>query len=239
MKRQLAIAALLLAPLIATAAERTGVIDVRGKRVEIPLADGYVQATLDMPEWVELSKSFAPSRATVEEVVLHAECMSDPDQLYCPPGFEMFSLPLRVTPVEWRVMRETMLKELAGDTSEVQAAAIQRSQEKLEAISDGGDVSFSRPATPKVVVVAADDPRSVRFYLPAPGRIESGGVVAEQLRVAAQVAIDGQVLLIAISQEFPEGKATPEAHQALVKQLDVFLNGLYALNPMTGAPPAK
>lgn len=240
MKRLLAAcAALLLAPLIATAGERTGVIDVRGKRVELPLPDGYVQASLDMPEWLELAKSFAPARSTVEEVVLHAECMSDPDELYCPAAFEFVSLPMRVTPAQWRVLRETMLKELAGDTSEMQAKAMQRSQEKLDAYGEDADVKFTRAATPRVVVVAADDPRTVRFYLPAPGRIEADGAVAEQLRVVAQMAVDGQVLLISITRDFPEGKATPEAHRALVDELDAYLTGLFARNTMTGEPPAK
>lgn len=64
-------------------------------------------------------------------------------------------------------------------------------------------------------------------------------MVVEQLRVVAQFLIDGQMMFVAISRDFPEGEATPEAHQVLVAELDAFMARLYALNPEYSAAPAE
>lgn len=236
--RPLLAAALLLVPALGLADERTGVIDARGTRVELPLPEGYVQASLDMPEWVALSQTFAPPQARVEEVVLHAECFSDPDAMFCPAAYEVMSLPATLPRAKWRALRSEMIEQLGGDTRAMQERAIERSRERFEE-GTGGSARFSRDTSANVVLVALDDPRSVRFYLPAPGRIEAEGVKAEQLRVVAQFVVEGQLMIVAISRDFPEGKATPEAHQALVAELDAFLARLYALNPEYAAAPAE
>lgn len=227
-------AALLLAPFTAHAAERTGVIDVRDMRVVLPLPEGYVQSTLDMPEWVELARRLAARGARVEEVLIEAECMSDPDTLFCPPSYEVMSLPARLTKDEWVKLRAEMIQTLGGDTRALQDQAIARAQRTTE--RELGGASFSRPSGSKMVLVALDDPRSVRFYMPAPGRIENGDLVAEQLRVVAQFPLEGQLMMVAVSRDFPEGQATPEAHQELVALLDAFMTRLYALNPPLAAP---
>lgn len=228
-------AALLLAPSLGLAADRTGVIDVRGTRVELPLPEGYVQASLDMPEWIALSQSVAPTGARSEEVLLQAECASDPDTLFCPATFEIMSLPAKLSREQWRELRKEMIAQLGGDTRAMQEAALDRARKKVE---DQG-VSFSRDTSAKAVLVAPDDVRSVRFYLPAPGRYQSNGVVVEQLRVVAQLVIDGQLMFVAISRDFPKGEATPEEHQVLVALLDDFLTRLYALNAEYLAVPAE
>ena len=76
-----------------------------------------------------------------------------------------------------------------------------------------------------------DDPRSVRFYFNSPGRVQGNGVVVEQVRVAAQFAIQGQVMVLAVSREVPEGEATPEVYAAVADELNRFMDRLLALNP--------
>ena len=228
-------ATLLLMPALGLAAERTGVIDVRGTRVELPVPEGYVQASIDMPEWITLSQSVAPAGARAEEVLLQAECASDPDALFCPATIEVLSLPAKLTREQWRSVRAEMIEQLGGDTRAMQEAALDRARKKVE---EQG-VTFTRDTSAKAVLVALDDVRSVRFYLPAPGRYDADGVTLEQLRVVAQLVIEGQMMFVAISRDFPAGEGTPEAHQALVAQLDEFLTDLYALNPEYLAAPAE
>lgn len=226
--RVLLTAALLL-PALGLAAERTGVIDARGTRIEVPLPDEYVQSSLDMPEWMELARSLAPKGATVEEVLVHAECMSDPDTLFCPPSYEILSLPIRVTEAEWRELRVQMIETFTGDTRELQESALRRAQEQLKA--ENNEAAFTRDTSSRAVLVARDDPRSVRFYFNAPGRVEGNGVVVEQVRVVAQFAIQGQLMVVAVSREVPEGEATPEVYAAVADELNRFMDALLALNP--------
>lgn len=226
--RVLLTAALLL-PALGLAAERTGVIDARGTRIEVPLPDEYVQSSLDMPEWMELATSLAPKGATVEEVLVHAECMSDPETLFCPPSYEILSLPIRVTEAEWRELRVQMIETFTGDTRELQESALRRAQEQLKA--ENNEAAFTRDTSSRAVLVARDDPRSVRFYFNAPGRVEGNGVVVEQVRVVAQFAIQGQLMVVAVSREVPEGEATPEVYAAVADELNRFMDALLALNP--------
>ncbi len=226
--RVLLTAALLL-PALGLAAERTGVIDARGTRIEVPLPDEYVQSSLDMPEWMELARSLAPKGATVEEVLVHAECMSDPETLFCPPSYEILSLPIRVTEAEWRELRVQMIETFTGDTRELQESALRRAQEQLKA--ENNEAAFTRDTSSRAVLVARDDPRSVRFYFNAPGRVEGNGVVVEQVRVVAQFAIQGQLMVVAVSREVPEGEATPEVYAAVADELNRFMDALLALNP--------
>ena len=222
-------AALLLLPSIGLAAERTGVIDARGTRIEVPLPDEYVQSSLDMPEWIELAKTLVPKGATVEDVLVHAECMSDPETLFCPSSYEIMSLPLRTTEAEWRELRVQLIEALTGDTREMQEVALKRAQDRLKA--ENNEAEFTRDTSSRVVLVARDDPRSVRFYFNSPGRVEGNGVVVEQVRVAAQFAIQGQVMVLAVSREVPEGEATPEVYAAVADELNRFMDRLLALNP--------
>ena len=222
-------AALLLAPAIGLAAERTGIIDARGTRIELPIPDEYVQSSLDMPEWIELAKTLAPKGATVEDVLVHAECMSDPETLFCPPSYELLSMPLKVNEAEWRELRVQLIEALTGDTRAMQEMALKRAQDRLKAEST--DAEFTRDTSSRVVLVRSDDPRSVRFYFNAPGRIEGNGVVVEQVRVAAQFAIQGQLMILAVSREVPEGEATPEVYAAVADELNRFMDRLLALNP--------
>ena len=222
-------ATLLLLPALGLAAERTGVIDARGTRIQVPIPDAYVQSSLDMPEWLDLARTLAPRGTTAEEVLVHAECMSDPDTLYCPSSYEIVSLPMKVDEEEWRELRVQLVEALTGDTREMQETALRRSRDRLQ--SENNDASFTRDTSSRVVMVAPDDQRSVRFYFNSPGRLEGNGVSADQVRVAAQFAVEGQMMIVAVSREVPAGEATPELYAEVVDELNRFMDRLFALNP--------
>lgn len=220
----------------AHAADRTGVIDARGTRVVVPLPEGYVQASVDMPEWVEAGQALVAPGVTVEDIMVDADCVPDALGPSCGSSYEVMSLPATMTPMQWREVRAQVIEQLGGDTRELQQAVIEGARERLQDFDDG--VKFTRAPTSRVVLVALDDPRSVRFYVPAPASLEIRGVEMDQLRVVAQFVVDGQFMMVAVSREFPAGQGTPEAHLGLVEELDAFMTRLYALNPSL-AMPAK
>ena len=231
-------AALLLIPALGIAAERTGKFMAGTREVVVLLPDGYIQSSVDAPDWLEVLRTAAPREEPIPvEAVVAAECMVDGDAFnpYCRTGYELkIHQDQPFTEATWPVARQVAIEALSADTERVLRAAMERKQARNREI--GQNLNVPVDATSQVILLPSDDLRSVRFRLSQPVVMTEDGGKVKQWRFGGLVFLDGQLFNVAVARAFPMDGDDAAVVAEMEGEFDAFLQALYRLNPSERAP---
>jgi hypothetical protein len=229
-------ATLLLMPALGLAAERTGKVMVGDIELTVPVPDGYVQASLDMPHWLdELKAAVIPGTPMAVEALVAPECISEEsgEGVYCVTSYEIFVTQRPFSSLLWPKVRPQILDELERNSAEmlrrVHEARVERNQQM------GVKDEFSLDTEAPIVMLAPEDMRSIRFRLRAPLEIESDGQRIRQWRFGGQFMLHGKLFSVSVVRNLPADADDQAVVKVMEAELEAFARELYALNPMHAA----
>lgn len=240
MKRRLSTLAAvwLLIPTLGLAAERTGTVMAGAREVVVLLPDGYIQSSVDAPDWLEVLRTAAAREEPIPfEAVVAAECMVDGDAFnpYCRTAYELkIHRDQRLTEVTWPAVRQSAIEAMSEDSERMLRIAMERKQARNREI--GQNLNVPVEATSQVILLPADDPHSVRFRLSQPVVMTEDGGKVKQWRFGGLVFLNGQLFNVAVARAFPMDGDDAAVVAEMERELDAFLHALYRLNPSERAP---
>lgn len=231
---------LLLIPLAwpLAAAERTGKVMAGTREVVVLLPDGYIQSSVDAPDWLEVLRTAAAREEPIPfEAVVAAECMIDGDAFnpYCRTAYELkIHRDQFVTEATWPAARKSAIDAMSKDTERMLRIAMERKQARNREI--GRNLNAPVDATSQVILLPSDDLRSVRFRLSQPVVMTEDGGKVKQWRFGGLVFLNGQLFNVAVARAFPMDGDDAAVVAEMEGELDAFLQALYRLNPGDRAP---
>ena len=222
----------------AVAAERTGTVMAGTREVVVLLPDGYIQSSVDAPDWLEVLRTAAAREEPIPfEAVVAAECMIDGDAFnpYCRTAYELkIHQDQFVTEANWPAARKSAIEAMSGDSERMLRIAMERKQARNREI--GQNVNVPVDARSQVILLPSDDPRSVRFRLSQPVVMTEDGGNVKQWRFGGLVFLNGQLFNVAVARAFPMDGDDAAVVAEMEGELDAFLRALYRLNPGDRAP---
>lgn len=225
-----------LLPALALAAERTATVAVDDIDVVMPLPDGYLQASVDVPEWLAYVRSATPPAfpRPVEALIVAACLEGASPNVYCRTAYDLQVSPKRVTPETWPVMRNLLSRAMAEQSQAVLDAAMAERNAHMREVERPVDATLDTRAS--VILLAPEDTRGVRYRLRSPGVLKDEGGEVRQWRFGAQVVLHGRPFSVIVTRELAPGEDAEAVAKAMEVELDAFLQRLYALNPMYATP---
>lgn len=224
--------AVLVVPSLAMSAERTGLVVADGIELTVPLPDGYVQSSVDVPDWLARMQEITPrSFPRPVESLLAVECLDVEDvSAYCRTAYDISYAPRRFTAASWPATRAMLVEAIQERSSEVIDLAISRRKEHQAQLGIKAELTLDTKAP--VVLLAPDDLRGVRFRLGEVAVIREGEFEVRLWRFGGQMMVRGRLFNVTVSRELAEEDDAEAVAAEMEAELDAFLIRLYALNPM-------
>lgn len=233
-RRVTLLACLLLAwaPCLALAAERTATLVVDDTELVVPVPDGYVQASIELPAWIAQMRALTtPGSPQPIETLMSATCVDDADAgAYCRTAYDLQVSRRRFDPAMWSVMRPQLVELVQKQSKALIDRAMAQRDARLRELEIESEATLE--STTAIIMLAPDDLRGVRFRLPTPAVIKEEGVEVRQWRFGGQVMLRGRLFSVIVTRELAEGEDAEAVAKAMEAELDAFVQRLYALNPM-------
>lgn len=212
------------------AADATVAAEMDGAELVMPVPEGYGSTATLAPKWFRGRVVYAQRGIELVEVLMPLDCFADLYASGCGTTYWLYAADQRMGLADWYGFRDGMLSELA-DTGKMRANAVRRSVEERAARA-GAPGSIVMDTERGILTFALDDPYSVRFRLASPTLFRDDGDEYRQWKLNAQTLLHGRVVYVVLERAFPTGASSAEALAEMEVELDAYLDGLHALNPM-------